>query len=123
MSTLKVTNIQATGETASRAVSGVAGAWVNYDASTAARDSTNISSLTDTSTGQTEVNFTNAFSSSNYSPSSAGANGTASGTSYSLTTDAYSTTSLGVETWAISSSSVARSDRAFNCINICGDLA
>ena len=82
MSTLKVTNIQLTGETASRAVSGVAAAWVNYDASTAARDSTNISSLTDTSTGQTEVNFTNAFSSSNYSPSSAGANGTASGTSY-----------------------------------------
>ena len=31
MSTLKVTNIQATGETASRAVSGVAAAWVNFD--------------------------------------------------------------------------------------------
>ena len=31
MSTLKVTNIQATGETASRAVSGVAAAWVNFN--------------------------------------------------------------------------------------------
>ena len=123
MSTITVTNIKATGETASRAVSGVAGAWVNYNSSTTARDSTNISSLTDTSTGQTEVNFTNAFSSSNYSPSSAGANGSASLTSYSLTTDAYSTTSLGVETWSISASSVTRADRAFNCVNICGDLA
>ena len=61
MSTLKVTNIQATGETASRAVSGVAAAWVLFDGTgTIAVDgSTNVSSLTDVGTGQYTINFNN----------------------------------------------------------------
>ena len=46
MSTITVTNIKATGETASRAVSGVAAAWVNINgASSAVRDSLNVASL------------------------------------------------------------------------------
>jgi hypothetical protein len=63
MSTLKVTNIQATGETASRAVSGVAAAWVSYNGTgtVAIRASTNISSLTDNATGQQTVSYTNNF--------------------------------------------------------------
>jgi hypothetical protein len=69
MSTLKVTNIQATGETASRAVSGVAAAWVNFNGTgtIAARDSVNVSSLTDDATGNYDVNFTSSFANSNYS--------------------------------------------------------
>ena len=66
MSTLKVTNIQATGETASRAVSGVAAAWVNFNSSTAVRDSVNVASLTDVSTGSTTVNYTNNLANTNY---------------------------------------------------------
>ena len=69
MSTLKVTNIQATGETASRAVSGVAAAWVNFNGvgTIAVRDSVNVASLTDNGTGNYAVNFSNNMSSTNYS--------------------------------------------------------
>jgi len=64
MSTLKVTSIQATGETASRAVSGVAAAWasVYYSSGTPTSDeSVNLSSLSDLGTGQFGANYTNAF--------------------------------------------------------------
>jgi len=69
MSTLTVTNIKATGETASRPVSGVAGALAKFDgtAGTLSLDSSqNVSSLTDTATGRPQVNFTNAFSTANF---------------------------------------------------------
>jgi hypothetical protein len=66
MSTLKITNIQATGETASRAVSGVAAAWVNFNGTgtIAVRDSVNVASLTDRSSGGYTVNYSNSFNSS-----------------------------------------------------------
>jgi hypothetical protein len=65
MSTIKVTNIQATGETASRAVSGVASAWVNFDGTgtIAARDSFNVASLTDNNTGQYRITYTSSMAS------------------------------------------------------------
>jgi hypothetical protein len=65
MSTLKVTNIQATGETASRAVSGVAAAWAFFDGTgtPSIYGSLNTSSLTDNGTGKYFVNFTNNMSS------------------------------------------------------------
>jgi hypothetical protein len=69
MSTLKVTNIQATGETASRAVSGVAAVWGSFDQDTAGHptyDSQNVSSTTDNSTGETTVGFTNNMSNADY---------------------------------------------------------
>ena len=67
MSTLKVTNIQATGETASRAVSGVAAAWFNLNYSTSSvTDSLNIASLTDNGTGDHDLNFTNNMGNTNY---------------------------------------------------------
>jgi hypothetical protein len=66
MSTLKITNIQATGETATRAVSGVAAAWVNFNGTgtIAIRDSVNVGSITDRGTGNYTVNYSNAFNSS-----------------------------------------------------------
>ena len=67
MSTLKVTNIQATGETATRAVSGIAAAWVNYTpASATVLDSINVSTLTDNGVGDTSVNYTSSMVSANY---------------------------------------------------------
>jgi len=68
MSTLQVTNIKATGETASRAVSGVAAAWVNFNGTgtVAIRDSMNVSSLTDNGTGNVDVNLTNSFANDDY---------------------------------------------------------
>ena len=71
MSTLKVTNIQATGETASRAVSGVAAAWVNFNGigTVAIRDSFNVASITDNGTGDYTENYSNSFSAVDYSAS------------------------------------------------------
>lgn len=67
MSTLKVTNIQATGETASRAVSGVAAAWNSTNAAgTAINDSMNISSLTDLSVGAQDHNVSSSFANGYY---------------------------------------------------------
>ena len=63
MSTLKVTNIQATGETASRAVSGVAGTWVYADGSAVLFDSMNVSTGTDHGTGDYSYNLSSAFTS------------------------------------------------------------
>jgi hypothetical protein len=68
MSTLKVTNIQATGETASRAVEGVAAAWANWNGTgtVAIRGSVNVSSITDNGTGDYTTNITNAMGNANY---------------------------------------------------------
>ena len=67
MSTLTVTNIKKTGETNSREVSGVAAAWVNFDQNTPEiLDSVNTSSLTDTSSGRGDLNWTSAMSNALY---------------------------------------------------------
>ena len=67
MSTLKVTNIQATGETASRAVSGVAAVWSNVDLSIpSTSDSNNQSSFVDNGVGDLTVNFSNSLANSSY---------------------------------------------------------
>ena len=65
MSTIIISNIKATGETASRAVSGVAAAFVGYNSwtTTSILVSQNISSLTDNGTGDTTASFSNGFSS------------------------------------------------------------
>ena len=63
MSTLTVTNIKATGETTSRAVSGVAAAWIHLDATTATiENSNNISSVADNGTGSFTHTYSNATS-------------------------------------------------------------
>ena len=71
MSTIKVTNIQATGETVSRAVSGVAAAWVNFNGTgtIATRDSVNVASLTDQGTGAYDINFTNNMANDDFTTS------------------------------------------------------
>ena len=68
MSTIVISNIKATGETASRAVSGVAAAWVNFNGTgtIAARDSVNVASLTDNGTGYYTVNLTNSMGNATY---------------------------------------------------------
>ena len=83
MSTIVISNIKATGETASRAVSGVAAAWVNFNGTgtVAVRDSENVSSLTDNATGKYSVNVSNSFSAIEYTGSGFGSSGTTS-TSY-----------------------------------------
>ena len=67
MSTIKVTNLQATGETASRAVSGVAAAFLYAPVTSASiSDSFYISSIDDDGTGEQGVNLVSAMSSATY---------------------------------------------------------
>ena len=130
MSTLKVTNIQATGETASRAVSGVAAAWFNLNAATPAlRDSFNIGSITDQGTGTYDCNFTSALSNANYSAiGSASTKGSTNSYTSILTTGdevnsygLHSTASIRVNTYSNNAS--ALSDPSMVQANIHGDLA
>ena len=68
MSTITVTNIKATGETASRVTEGVAAASLNYKGTStnSIRYSFNVSSVTDNTTGDYTTNFTNSMSSADY---------------------------------------------------------
>lgn len=67
MSTLTVTNIKKTGETASRDASGVAAAWVSLDMTTATvNDSNNASSATDNGVGDFSMHYTSNMGNTNY---------------------------------------------------------
>jgi len=121
MSTIKVTNIQATGETASRAVSGVAAAWVNFNGTGTAviNDSMNISSLTDNGTGQFTFAFSNAMSNATYSiTATSGSSNTWSSTEF---IGAYATSSFEIETGA--TNNTARKDWSSNNGVVHGGLA
>jgi hypothetical protein len=69
MSTIVISNIKATGETASRAVSGVAAAWVYAQQRTATveiKGSYNVSSWSDDATGRSTTNLTNSMDNTTY---------------------------------------------------------
>ena len=68
MSTITVTNIKATGETASRSATSIAGAWIIAN-QIAVADSFNASGTTDHGTGIYPYSFTNDFSSTTYAVS------------------------------------------------------
>ena len=73
MSTLTVTNIKATGETASRSATSVAAAWFSMNETTVAiNGSFNTSSLTDLGTGNFQPNWTNNMGNVNYAVSGIG---------------------------------------------------
>jgi hypothetical protein len=133
MSTLKVTNIQATGETASRAVSGVAAAWVNLQGSGTAvvRDSHNNSSITDNGNGDYTITVSSALANANYAvlhgvsqgeaaatTSSAGIKTSGTGNDDSLVT--YSTTATRM---IIKRSNGSNEDTILVCNSLQGDLA
>ena len=67
MSTIIVTNIKATGETASRAVSGVAAAWAQIDGDPVGiNGSFNVASATDVALGRFDIAFINNMSAATY---------------------------------------------------------
>ena len=68
MSTITVTNIKATGETASRAVSGVAAVWAQFNGTgtPSLANSQNVSSITDKASGNYGLNITSSMSDANY---------------------------------------------------------
>ena len=97
--------------------------WVNYNSSTTIRDSFGISNLVDDGTGDYTANFSVTFANNDFAVSSGGANGSASATAYHLATFDYTTTSVEMQTFSVSASSVARADRAMNNLSVHGDLA
>jgi hypothetical protein len=128
MSTLKVTNIQATGETATRAVSGVAAAWVNFNGAAASiTTSQNVSSLTDNATGDFSNSFTSSFSNDNYSVSGMPARDRGSAVRGYITTMNSDLTSSTVRTQSLDGRSTSNPpagvDYVGNYLSIHGDLA
>ena len=67
MSTITITNIKATGETATRSATSIAAAWLNYNhAGSAIRQSFNVSSVTDNATGHFTKNYANHMSTNDH---------------------------------------------------------
>ena len=69
MSTVKVSNIQKTGESVSRDVSGVAAAWCTYDQASSPvviMQSLNISSVSDNSSGNARYSLSSGMSDTNF---------------------------------------------------------
>lgn len=129
MSTLKVTNIQATGETASRAVSGVAAAWCSFNQlSPSIRDSANTSSLTDTSTGKGDINWASAMGNTDYC-STATKETVSQNTTYAVTLcDSSTGLQRTASKWYFQSAYVSPTvsnwaDPAYGSVTIHGDLA
>jgi hypothetical protein len=126
MSTITVTNIKATGETASRSATSVGAAWAmaDMDGDDAIEDSFNFASVVDNGTGDYELNFTNSMSSATYAKSGNCGNKTKSSASVSICRPAVSTSSAYKFTTVFATST---SEGAFDAddINalIHGDLA
>ena len=68
MSTIRVDNFGPSAGGTTYSARGIAKAWVNFNGTgtIAARDSENVSSLTDNGTGDYTVNFSNAFGAADY---------------------------------------------------------
>ena len=115
--------VQGEGTATTNLQQGLAKGWVNFNSSTVARDSFNISTLDDDGTGDYTAHFTTAFSNDDFSVTSGGANGSASATAYHLSTFDHTTTTVEMESFAVSASSVAKSDRSMNNMKAHGDLA
>ena len=68
MSTIRVDNFGPSAGGTTYSARGIAKAWVNFNGTgtIAARDSENVSSLTDEGTGQYKVNLSNSFAAADY---------------------------------------------------------
>jgi len=140
-STLTVTNLTATnltdgGGTTSTFANinqGHSKAWVNFNGSgtIAARDSHNVASLTDNSTGDYSVNYTNNFAnddycgggSSSYADGSPDANAGIVAPSRHLPNVAFTTSSSRLVTVLQTSTQSQFFDNAIVCWDVKGDLA
>ena len=121
MSTLKVTNIQATGETASRAATGVAASFERHNASHTIIQSMNVSSVTDNATGDATVTYTNAFAAADQSVFASSGNENAS--AGIVNTVQYEASATTKHRFYITNYSQTAADRAISNSIAFGDLA
>jgi len=118
-------SISVTGEgnsTTTNLQQGLAKAWVNLNGTgtIAARDSFNLSSLTDNGTGDISINFGSSMSNDDYSQSGSSSSGAVSGTDTWINAYAWATGYVSVGT---NNSSQNLIDRAYVNVNVHGDLA
>ena len=105
---------------------GLAKCWVQFDGTAscaAARDSLNVSSMTDNGTGDYTININNDMANDDYSLVTTGGHDDASGTAHAFETHTYATGSVTANLFAITSSSVGKADRQFVHATFHGDLA
>jgi len=128
MSTLKVNTIQdASGgnsSTASEISQGRAKVWVHYRQHTEMliRDSFNVSSVTDVTSGEAVVNFSNAMADANYCCITSTCQGTDSVANFDVVNPhTFTTTSVDVETFGSPSAPSTETDHNIVCVAIFGD--
>jgi hypothetical protein len=122
MSTIVISNIKATGEAASRAVSGVAAVWVQLNGITfAVADSFNVSSADDNGTGDYDINYTNSMNNNTYAVP-AGCNGDGSGYNRAISINATATGSHDIITFITDTANI-KADLDIITTAVFGDLA
>ena len=96
--------------------------WVQYNASTAAQDSFNTTSLTDSATGKTVWNIASDMNNDDYAVTTAAGNGDASATSCTLDPHTFATGTVSLNGFA-GAGTASLADRSHCCAIIHGDLA
>ena len=123
MSTLKVNTIQnasaSHSSTPEQIAQGRAKAWINFNGTgtVAIRDSFNVSSLTDNSTGNYSMNFSSAMSNANYCVASSGSESGVGGVARFVSGDGNSTSAALLLTF----NSTTNTDYAFCSFAVFGD--
>jgi len=127
MSILKVNTLEEA--TSGGATFFTAKAWVNFNGTgtVAIRDSGNVSSITDNSTGLYTANLTNAMANSNYEVSGSAGNSTSTVSQeiifYGSNVTPVSPSTTAVGTKVINSAATAIQDAAYVTFAVFGDLA
>ena len=124
MSTIRVDNFGPSAGGTTYSARGIAKAWVNFDGTgtIAARDSENVSSLTDNGTGNYTVNFSSSMDNANYSCVVSGGEG--SGTPSEVDVRAPTGSTFSTSNFQMrSSNGSALIDAQYLFANTHGDLA
>ena len=130
MSVIRVDNFGPSAGGTTYSARGIAKAWVNFDGTgtPAARDSENLSSITDTGTGSYVLNFTSDMANANYSATTNAQLWNLASDEYRVTTvRTYAAGSIVVKTLEPylggGSADLRIVDADINCVSITGDLA
>ena len=121
MSTIRVDNFGPSAGGTTYSARGIAKAWVNFNGTgtIAARDSENVSSLTDNGTGVYAVNLANAFGAADFAVSATSANGV----SFTFCSSPVETPAAGIIRLYTSGSTIALADVSTVSVLAHGDLA
>lgn len=130
MSTIAVDNIKPSAGGTAFSTGGVAKAWVNFNGTgvVAARDSVNVTSLTDNGTGDYTINFTNNLADTNYNSTmscgqdNTGNSGLRSANALSNTTRTVSAIRMGTATVSSTANRTSLDDDTISA-TVHGDLA